>query len=923
MGELRLRTFGGVLLEGPVGAASTQRRRLAFLALLAASDAGVSRDQLVGYLWPDTSEERAKHALAQLLYSVRREFGEDVVQADSVNLRLSAAVLPSDVADFRAAIAGGDYERAVALHSGPFLDGFYLTACPEFERWSEETRGQLLDLTRDAIQRLATAASQRGDLNGAVNWLRRLTRVSPLDARVALSLMKGLVAAGDRAGALETARLHEALVRSELDAPADPAISAFVAELKSAPPTPPVRPVTVAAISEPLGDTPAAVAAPTAAPPAAPVPRSGPRTPVRWQTAATFILGLASLAALGAVMSNRSESNQLKKWVLIADAQNATGDSALDRTLPVALAAALAQSKDVYPVPPDRVRAALIRMRRPGADSVLNAELAREIAQREGIAAIAIPVAERSGSGFELSVKIVDPETGGVSALPLARAKSRATVIDALDELSRKLRRDLGESRSAVARNSTPLPLVTTSSLDALRKYADGVRAFNRAKYPDAMVFWDEAIRLDPKFSSAYASLGMLAYFLNSPADGAAHFARALELLDSLPERERVRIRSLAESERGNRAGAVAVLAPYLSAHDDDLDLWNQLAYNYMRLNRDPEAEHGFRRSIALDSLNVSARINLASVLKRGGRFADALVEYRKAFALDPAIEIANNNVNLEYAATYVANGQPDSARAVIVRMLEAGDPARRARALRSLAFLDMHLGHFAAARDQLTEAASIMSSQRAVVSEVRNRVLAAQAFGQLGDGAKERRSLDSAATLVMKGARQAQLLLFVGKPLARNGQLSRATEVLKAMEKSAQPDVANDVAALETLRGEVLLAQRKTPEALPHLRAGISGDPPSYGIESLAFGLAAAGMLDSAAARYAELDGQLTFGHEAQLYVESASYWHGRVQERRNEIAKARALYQRYLDRMKEADSGAVLINDARARLSRLASAR
>ncbi|MEP7347872.1 MAG: hypothetical protein ABI877_21555, partial [Gemmatimonadaceae bacterium] len=68
MRDLRLRTFGGVQIEGPAGAAATQRRRLAFLALLAAHDsgAGITRDRLVGYLWPDASEERAKHALSQV-----------------------------------------------------------------------------------------------------------------------------------------------------------------------------------------------------------------------------------------------------------------------------------------------------------------------------------------------------------------------------------------------------------------------------------------------------------------------------------------------------------------------------------------------------------------------------------------------------------------------------------------------------------------------------------------------------------------------------------------------------------------------------------------------------------------------------------------------------------------------------------------
>ena len=54
---LRLHTFGGVhVTDGkgqPLSGAATQRRLLALLSVLAASgDAGLSRDNLVGLLWP-------------------------------------------------------------------------------------------------------------------------------------------------------------------------------------------------------------------------------------------------------------------------------------------------------------------------------------------------------------------------------------------------------------------------------------------------------------------------------------------------------------------------------------------------------------------------------------------------------------------------------------------------------------------------------------------------------------------------------------------------------------------------------------------------------------------------------------------------------------------------------------------------------
>ena len=67
-----LRLFGGLNLEdadGPVTGRPAQHRRLAILALLAAPrTAMVSREKVVGYLWPDTHPERARHLLADSEY---------------------------------------------------------------------------------------------------------------------------------------------------------------------------------------------------------------------------------------------------------------------------------------------------------------------------------------------------------------------------------------------------------------------------------------------------------------------------------------------------------------------------------------------------------------------------------------------------------------------------------------------------------------------------------------------------------------------------------------------------------------------------------------------------------------------------------------------------------------------------------------
>jgi DNA-binding SARP family transcriptional activator len=234
---LRLHTFGGVVLREdgvPHEGAASQRKRLALLVLIAtAGERPISRDRLLGYLWPEADAERAKHALNQSLYALQRASHTNALFIGTASLQLNPVVISSDIADFEYAIAHGAHERAAGLYAGQFLDGFYLRESPEFERWAEDQRARLARGYAAALQCLAAAATVRRDYQGAVNWWRRLAAEDPLSSPYAMGLMQALTAVGDRAGALRVAAVHAALLNEELDAPPDPAVAALEAQLRS------------------------------------------------------------------------------------------------------------------------------------------------------------------------------------------------------------------------------------------------------------------------------------------------------------------------------------------------------------------------------------------------------------------------------------------------------------------------------------------------------------------------------------------------------------------------------------------------------------------------------------------------------------------------------------------------------------------
>ncbi|MBA3319200.1 MAG: protein kinase [Gemmatimonadales bacterium] len=213
----RLGTFGGLALTDAAGnPVIPQRRRLALLAMLAvAGERGLTRDKIVAVLWSESSSGNARHALEQLLYSMRRQVPEELFHGTDP-LRLNTRVVHADVVEFGRAIAAADPTRAVAAYRGPFLDGFYLADAPEFERWVEQERTRLSDEHAKALRKLAAEAHVLGRHTAEIDLWRQITSTDPLAERAAIGLVRALAEAGDWAGALRHAREYEARVRQEV-----------------------------------------------------------------------------------------------------------------------------------------------------------------------------------------------------------------------------------------------------------------------------------------------------------------------------------------------------------------------------------------------------------------------------------------------------------------------------------------------------------------------------------------------------------------------------------------------------------------------------------------------------------------------------------------------------------------------------------
>ena len=261
---------------------------------------------------------------------------------------------------------------------------------------------------------------------------------------------------------------------------------------------------------------------------------------MHWKVTLSVALAVAALAVGGYFYLHSPPKLTDKDTIVLGDFSNSTGDPVFDDTLKTALTVSLRQSPFLNVLSDNKVVQTLKLMTRP-SDTKLTPTVARELCQRAGSKAYIAGAIGSLGSEFVLALKAVNCQNGDTLAEEQITAATKEKVLNALTETSSKLRGKLGESLASVQKFDVPLSEATTSSLEALKAYSLGEKAF-REKGPDALPHYQRAIELDPNFAMAYAGVGLLYAFLGEPARATEYYTKAFQLRQHANERERLSI---------------------------------------------------------------------------------------------------------------------------------------------------------------------------------------------------------------------------------------------------------------------------------------------------------------------------------------------------------------------------------------------
>ena len=612
--------------------------------------------------------------------------------------------------------------------------------------------------------------------------------------------------------------------------------------------------------------------------------------------------------------------------ILLTDFRTTNVDSTLGRVVSDAVRAGLAGSSAFTLVSPTAIVSALKRMTMEPATRV-DSSVARAIAQREGFKAIVDGDVTGVPGGYIVSIRLVRADSGVEMASFRETGDGPRGLIDAADKLARALRAKAGESLRSV--NATPpLAQATTSSLDALRKYSEGVRA-NLLGDNRSIALTREAIAIDSTFASAWSGLGaLLSNYGGTRSAIDSALTQAYRYRDRLPalERDRVVARFYGLGPGRDRAKSISAYESIIQRGDSNGAVMVNIA-EMLRTRRD------FARAESLNLLGAKFSPGAATGLGNAvemqldqGKVSEAAATAARIGEISPWYA-AFERVHLLYA-----QGEDSALHPLADSLVRKGEGLPHLFGLNTLRGLSLRDGRLADQERRRKE----MTASRVGVPLPDDSLYEIWLDEMVrGPSASLNARLDSAIAAVrfLELPMVDRPYLFSAVVLARAGNATKARAMI-ARYRTEMTDTSirrAQEAELHSALGEIALADRKPLDALVEFRrgdVGYDGLPANECAPCLPFNLArafdAAGKPDSAAVMFERyLSTPYWLKTDAEMDPVRLPAVHerlGQLYESMGNTEKAIEHYRAFIDLWKNADPELQpRVADARKRLARL----
>jgi len=396
--------------------------------------------------------------------------------------------------------------------------------------------------------------------------------------------------------------------------------------------------------------------------------------------------------------------------LLVADVDNQTGEAVFDLALRTAIEADLDQSPYVRIFDKGQV-AETLRLMKVNPSSKIDEALGIDICRFAKVRALILPRMLSAGEAYELQAILVDPKRNRhVDRIRITARGREEVLLEAIDELARKVRTQLGESLPSIEEADKSVVKATTSSWEALNYLSMGQTKWHEGKFKEAATFFELALEKDPHFVIARGSLGLVQIqFLQQKEEGKEMLKQALADADDLPQKEHLMIKAVnlqfVDEELDAALDAYRMIREIFP---DEMSAYNNAALIMRSRGRFDEAAAMFERAAEVAPRNSLPLVNLWYThlfWRRDPRSAE--ISAQRMITIGP--EIANHYHHLSFA--FVAQRRFEEAVSGYRKVLSI-EP-EHAYALPNLAHLLLATGKAAEAIPLYEEVRNLVQQER------------------------------------------------------------------------------------------------------------------------------------------------------------------------------------------------------------------
>jgi tetratricopeptide (TPR) repeat protein/predicted Ser/Thr protein kinase len=487
--------------------------------------------------------------------------------------------------------------------------------------------------------------------------------------------------------------------------------------------------------------------------------------------------------------------------VLVGDFSNQTGDPVFDNTLEPMMNAALEGASFVNAFNRGEARRALGKLK-SGADR-LDEQGARLVALNQNVGVVISGSISRRDGKYRVTLDAVDSATGNTLESSEINVATKDDVLLGIPQLAAPIRKALGDRTPESAQLASVAGSFSAASLEAVHEYGTAMEHQFSGDFAGALQSFTKSAQLDPNFARAYSGMAAMSRNLGRPQDAEKYFKQAMEHVDRMTERERLRTRGAYYVTVGNFPKCVEEYSALIVKFPFDNIAHNNLGACYSRLRNWSKAVEEGKRAVELNPLGSAQRQNLALYSAALGDFPSAEKEARESLRLNPSSPASL----LVLADAQMGEGKISDALATYEQLRSLGGTGATI-ASAGVADVAIYEGRY-------RDAVRVLESAAADHLKAKEPEQAADSYATLAHAhlsAGHNADAISGANRALALSQSVKIRFLAGNVLAAAGDVKNASAVVASLAPEPLPESR---AYSKLIQGEIYLQQHDAQRAI------------------------------------------------------------------------------------------------------------